>query len=146
MSQDLMSGSFKDDTAKWNAFDVQYFLWRRPYAHFVLSARCTTAHLPSALAFGSQPSVPPPHPPYSVLHVFTVLHVCFFCITQTRRGSCMLICTDTGRHSNHKIVQIPNSWTCNFIESMDFLNHREGSIVFYKVFLLSPLQCTVTKL
>ncbi len=23
---------------------------------------------------------------------------------------------------------------------MDFLNHREGGIVFYKVFLLSPLQ------
>ncbi len=27
---------------------------------------------------------------------------------------------------------------------MDFLNHREGGKVFYQVFLLSPLQCTVT--
>jgi hypothetical protein len=26
---------------------------------------------------------------------------------------------------------------------MDFLNHREGGKVFYRVFLLSPLQCTV---
>jgi len=26
---------------------------------------------------------------------------------------------------------------------MDFLNHREGGIVFYQVLLLSPLQCTV---
>jgi hypothetical protein len=26
---------------------------------------------------------------------------------------------------------------------MDFLNHREGGMVFYQVFLLSPLQCTV---
>ncbi len=29
---------------------------------------------------------------------------------------------------------------------MDFLNHREGRMLFYKVFLLSPLQCTVTEL
>jgi hypothetical protein len=29
---------------------------------------------------------------------------------------------------------------------MDFLNHREGKIVFYQVFLLSLLQCTVTEL
>jgi hypothetical protein len=27
---------------------------------------------------------------------------------------------------------------------MDFLNHREGGVVFYQVFLLSPLKCTVT--
>ncbi len=27
---------------------------------------------------------------------------------------------------------------------MDFLNHREGGMVFYQVFLFSPLQCTVT--
>jgi hypothetical protein len=27
---------------------------------------------------------------------------------------------------------------------MDFLNHREGGEVFYQVFLLSPLQCTLT--
>jgi hypothetical protein len=27
---------------------------------------------------------------------------------------------------------------------MDFLNHREGGMVFYRVFFLSPLQCTVT--
>jgi hypothetical protein len=27
---------------------------------------------------------------------------------------------------------------------MDFLSHREGGEVFYQVFLLSPLQCTVT--
>jgi hypothetical protein len=27
---------------------------------------------------------------------------------------------------------------------MDFLNLREGGAVFYQVFLLSPLQCTVT--
>jgi hypothetical protein len=26
---------------------------------------------------------------------------------------------------------------------MDFLSHMEGSMVFYQVFLLSPLQCTV---
>jgi hypothetical protein len=50
--------------------------------------------------------------------------------------------------------QKPNSWTYNFIEvsgrnlessqtrgfCMDFFNHREGDIVFYQVFLLSPLQ------
>jgi hypothetical protein len=24
---------------------------------------------------------------------------------------------------------------------MDFLNHKEGGMVFYQVFLLSPLQC-----
>ena len=29
---------------------------------------------------------------------------------------------------------------------MDFLNHREGGMVFYQDFLLSPLQCTVTEL
>jgi hypothetical protein len=27
---------------------------------------------------------------------------------------------------------------------MNFLNHREGSMLFYRVFLLSPFQCTVT--
>ncbi len=27
---------------------------------------------------------------------------------------------------------------------MDFLNPRKGGMVFYKFFLLSPLQCTVT--
>jgi hypothetical protein len=27
---------------------------------------------------------------------------------------------------------------------MDFLNHRKRGMVFYEVFLLSPLQCTVT--
>jgi hypothetical protein len=27
---------------------------------------------------------------------------------------------------------------------MDFLNHREGGMVFYQVFLLSPSQCTIT--
>ncbi len=26
---------------------------------------------------------------------------------------------------------------------MDFLKHREGGVIFYQVFLLSPLQCTV---
>ncbi len=29
---------------------------------------------------------------------------------------------------------------------MDFLNHREGCMVFYQVFLLSPIQCTVAEL
>jgi hypothetical protein len=29
---------------------------------------------------------------------------------------------------------------------MDFLNHREGDMVFYQVFLLSPLQRTVAEL
>jgi hypothetical protein len=29
---------------------------------------------------------------------------------------------------------------------MDFLNHREGRMVFYQVFLLSPLQCAATEL
>jgi hypothetical protein len=29
---------------------------------------------------------------------------------------------------------------------MDFLNHGQGGIVFYQVFLLSPVQCTVTEL
>ncbi len=33
---------------------------------------------------------------------------------------------------------------------MDFINHREGGMVFYQVyyqvFLLSPLQCTVSEL
>ncbi len=27
---------------------------------------------------------------------------------------------------------------------MDFLNHREGDVVSYQVFLLSPVQCSVT--
>ncbi len=27
---------------------------------------------------------------------------------------------------------------------MNFLNHTEGGMVFYQLFLLSPLQCTVT--
>jgi hypothetical protein len=27
---------------------------------------------------------------------------------------------------------------------MDFLNHREGGMVFYQVLLLSRLQCTLT--
>ncbi len=27
---------------------------------------------------------------------------------------------------------------------MDFLNQSEGGVVFYQVFLLSPLQCTLT--
>ncbi len=27
---------------------------------------------------------------------------------------------------------------------MDFLNHREGGVIFYQVTLLSALQCTVT--
>jgi hypothetical protein len=27
---------------------------------------------------------------------------------------------------------------------MDFLNYRVGGMVFYQVFLLSPLQCIVT--
>ncbi len=29
---------------------------------------------------------------------------------------------------------------------MDLLYHREGGKVFHQVFLLSPLQCTVTEL
>jgi hypothetical protein len=29
---------------------------------------------------------------------------------------------------------------------MDFLNDREEGMVFYQVFLLSPLQCAVTEL
>ncbi len=29
---------------------------------------------------------------------------------------------------------------------MDFINHREGGMVFYQVFLHSPLQCTVSEL
>jgi hypothetical protein len=29
---------------------------------------------------------------------------------------------------------------------MDLLNHVEGGMVFYLVFLLSPLQCTVNEL
>jgi hypothetical protein len=29
---------------------------------------------------------------------------------------------------------------------LDFLNHTEGDMVSYQVFLLSPLQCTVTEL
>ncbi len=28
---------------------------------------------------------------------------------------------------------------------MNFLSPRKGGMVFYKVFLLSPLQCTVTE-
>jgi len=57
-------------------------------------------------------------------------------------------------------VRSPNSWTYNFIELsghnlessqtwsfwMDLLNIRYGGMVFYQVFLLSPLQCTVTEL
>jgi hypothetical protein len=31
-------------------------------------------------------------------------------------------------------------------EFMDFLNNMEGVYGFYQVFLLSPLQCTVTEL
>ncbi len=51
------------------------------------------------------------------------------------------------------LVQKPNSWTYNYLESSKtwgfwygFLNHREGGIDFYQVFLLSPLQCTVAEL
>jgi hypothetical protein len=29
---------------------------------------------------------------------------------------------------------------------MDFLNHREGDVVFFQVFLLSLLKCTLTHL
>jgi hypothetical protein len=29
---------------------------------------------------------------------------------------------------------------------MDFLDHREGGMVFYQVSLLSPVQCAVTEL
>jgi hypothetical protein len=29
---------------------------------------------------------------------------------------------------------------------MDFFNNREGGMVFYQVFLLSPIQCTVFEL
>ncbi len=29
---------------------------------------------------------------------------------------------------------------------MDFLNHREGGMVCYQIFLLSPLLCTVSAL
>jgi hypothetical protein len=29
---------------------------------------------------------------------------------------------------------------------MDFLNHRKGGMVFYRVFIFSPLPCTVTLL
>ncbi len=57
----------------------------------------------------------------------------------------------------HTVLK-PNSWTYNFVEvsghnlessqtwsfCMNFLHHREGGMVFYQVFLLSPLQCTVT--
>ncbi len=57
----------------------------------------------------------------------------------------------------YSIVKKPNSWMYNFLEisghnlessqtwgfCMDFLNHREGSMVFYHVFFLSTLQCTV---
>jgi hypothetical protein len=32
------------------------------------------------------------------------------------------------------------------LEVSDFLNHREGGVVFYQVFLLSPLQCPVNEL
>jgi len=62
-------------------------------------------------------------------------------------------CTDTWW------VQLPkpNSWMYNFVEvsghnlensqawgcCMDFLNHRKEGTVFYQVFLLSSLQCTV---
>jgi hypothetical protein len=28
---------------------------------------------------------------------------------------------------------------------MDFLNHKEGVMAFYQVFLRAPLQCTVTE-
>jgi hypothetical protein len=52
----------------------------------------------------------------------------------------------------------PIFWTYNVVEvsghnlessqtwcsCMDFLNHREGGMVFFQVFLLSRLQCTVT--
>ncbi len=54
-------------------------------------------------------------------------------------------------------VHQPSLWTYHFVEvsgpnlespqtrgfCMDFLNHREGGMVFFQVFLLSPLQCTV---
>ncbi len=39
---------------------------------------------------------------------------------------------------------LKNSQTWGFC--MDFLNHRVGGIVFNQVFLLSPLQSTVTEL
>jgi hypothetical protein len=64
------------------------------------------------------------------------------------------------RLNNVHTVLKPNSWTYTFDEvseqnfessqtlgyCTDFLNHREGGMVFYQVFLLSPLQWTVTEL
>jgi hypothetical protein len=55
---------------------------------------------------------------------------------------------------NWPLVQKPNSWTYNHVEvsehnlesyqtlgfCMDFLKHREGAMVFYQVFHLTPLQ------
>ncbi len=66
----------------------------------------------------------------------------------------------TVRRSHHSARSNPHSWTYKFAEisgqnlessqiwgfCMDFINHREGDMVFYKVYLLSPLQCTVTEL
>ncbi len=57
-------------------------------------------------------------------------------------------------------VQKPNSWTYSFVEVsghnlessqtlgffIHFLNHREGGMDFYQVFLLSSVQCIVTEL
>jgi hypothetical protein len=31
------------------------------------------------------------------------------------------------------------------VSVLDFVKHREGGMVFYQVFLLSPLQCIVVK-
>jgi hypothetical protein len=64
----------------------------------------------------------------------------------------------TGQVSADTFSLTPNSWTYNSVEVswhnlessqtwcffMDFLNCRKGGMVFYQVFLLSPLQCTVT--
>ncbi len=43
--------------------------------------------------------------------------------------------------SEHNLESSQTSGFCT-----DFLNHREGGMVFYQVFLLSHLQCTVAEL
>jgi hypothetical protein len=68
------------------------------------------------------------------------------------------LCTSISLHKRavrSTIVQKPNSRTDSFFEvsghnlksrleiCLKFLNHSEGGVVFYQVFLLSPLQCTV---
>jgi hypothetical protein len=79
---------------------------------------------------------------------FIAVHSHLHCVFQDKKCGYQLreICENRSRiHelevSGHNLESFQTLSFC-----MDFLNHMEGGMVFYQVFLLSPLQCTVTEL